>query len=318
MKTEIESTREALLRSLDGNYKKAETFRKADGVNDFLKPGLKSRLLKVLLFPGAFVPFSIFYAWMHLELFLHINVRCKMLDSREISYLKKEQLRFCYFKCIPGTTEYKLTKYLIKNLNKEDVFYDIGANFGFYTYLALEFCKEVHSFDPQLKTFSLTENLNGDPRAFLNDIALSDNNGRAVLYLAGEESTLSKEVEASLGNKEVGAVEVETLTLKKYLENHVPPTFIKLDAEGAEREIILGGSEFIKKNLPTIAMEVWSGQAGHISKKAADLLIEFGYEPFYINLLGEIERVDGDLSERAAEDGLDGDNFIFKRRKSNL
>ena len=45
-------------------------------------------------------------------------------------------------------SEMSLTKFLIKNLGPNDVFYDVGANRGFYTFLAADLCKETYTFEP--------------------------------------------------------------------------------------------------------------------------------------------------------------------------
>src|SRR5439155_701722 len=92
--------------------------------------------------------------------------------------------------------EHKLTQFFIKNLKAKDVFYDVGSNYGFYSYLASEFCAEVHSFDPSPQVFAnLQLNLSGHPNLYLNNVAVSDRNGEATLHIstAPGVSTVSDE-----------------------------------------------------------------------------------------------------------------------------
>ncbi|MBU3942560.1 hypothetical protein KKA24_01100 [Patescibacteria group bacterium] len=51
--------------------------------------------------------------------------------------------------------ETRLNKFLIKNLPEETIFYDIGANSGFYSILVENILenKEIHAFEPIPTTF---------------------------------------------------------------------------------------------------------------------------------------------------------------------
>jgi predicted RNA methylase len=78
--------------------------------------------------------------------------------------------------------EIKIIKFLIKNFKENDIFYDVGANYGFYTCLAREFIidGEIHAFEPNPKIFKLLrENARLDifKNTLLNEVALSDKTG---------------------------------------------------------------------------------------------------------------------------------------------
>ena len=59
--------------------------------------------------------------------------------------------------------ETRLTKFLIKNTNREDVFFDIGANFGFFTVLAramlgddpINGTPQIYAFEPTPSIFKI-------------------------------------------------------------------------------------------------------------------------------------------------------------------
>jgi len=216
---------------------------------------------------------------------------------------------------LEGISEYKLTKFLIKNLKETDIFYDIGANYGFYSFLGLEFCQEVHSFEPISYIFeNLEENFKNIPNIFLNNIAIFDRNGLTFLYInimGSGGSTIIEEVKNRLIRKS-NKIEVQTITLDDYVKNHSKPTIIKLDVEGAESQVIGGGKEFFKNNSPVISIEVWpKGKGGEISMKAVEKLRNLGYQSYFLNLAGDLEKIDGDLSEKVDSDDLTNDNFIF-------
>ena len=188
--------------------------------------------------------------------------------------------------------------------------------------IALEFCKEVHLFEPIPFVFdNLKNNLKDYQNVFLNSIALSDKKGKIDLFIP-EGSSINSTAGSSIVQETTQVhsyqfkkkIEVETDTLENYLKSHNLPSIIKLDVEGAESLVIEGGLEFFKNNLPIISLEVWSPkEGGAISMKAVKKLKDIGYQSYLINKNGELEKVDGDLSIIVEKESLSGDNFIFKK-----
>lgn len=208
--------------------------------------------------------------------------------------------------------EQKLMKYCIKNLNLDDVFYDIGANRGFYTFLAAELCKEIHTFEPLSRlTEIIKKNVRPEDTIIANPIALSDKNGSIDFYVM--ESTMINTINESVAshNKNI-KITVPTMTIDEYVKTHTKPTFLKIDAEGAEHQIIQGGTQFLTTHSPTIALEVWGNEnGGDLSMKAAEKLRSLGYRSYRLGNEGAIEEAQGNLSDEVTKNG--GDNFIFKK-----
>lgn len=217
-----------------------------------------------------------------------------------------------------SNAESKLTKYLIKNLKENDVFYDLGANYGFYTYLALEFCKEVHSFEPIPNVFQTIENnLKNEKKAILNNVAVSDKNGSTTIYISRSSgvSTISEKFSKDRTDVVPGSyskkLEVKTTTLDKYLGSNLMPTFIKMDVEGAESLVIDGATNLLKNNHPVISLEVCRlDNGGELSMVAVEKLRALGYRSYAIKDDGNLIKDDGNLSET-----MDSafDNFIFMK-----
>jgi len=219
---------------------------------------------------------------------------------------------------ILALSETKLTKFLIKNLRENDVFYDIGANHGFYTYLASEICKETHAFEPTPSLAKeLRENLKNSPNVYVNQIAVSDKNGEVILNLyddSGRNTIKNNVVNNHLIRKikHKNEVKVQTITLDTYINTHSKPTFIKLDIEGAESDAIEGAKKFLQNNSPIISIEIvgeekWSDSANNAVKK----LITLNYAPYYITDTGEIKKIDKNYLPGMVKDGYE--NFIFKK-----
>jgi FkbM family methyltransferase len=309
MDTELK--RKLFLEKLEESFRKIEKFEKFSG------PGLIRKMKRLFFGPNIYITYLCYR-------FNPIKKRkIRLFWGKIINIIFKNKPPFFSITGIlPGEAEYKLIKFFIKNLKENDIFYDVGANYGFYTYLALEFCKEVHSFEPLPDVFeNLKMNLENVENVFLNQAALSNKDSKAKIYLPAnsgfDASGGSTIVEAALDKhyyKFSKSLEIETTTLDNYLKVHNKPTIIKLDVEGAESLVIEGGYEFFKNNSPIIAMEVWcSKEGGGISTEAVEKLRELGYKSHLINKDGDLESVNGDLSLIVDQENLYNDNFIFKK-----
>ncbi len=275
----------------------------------FIGPEISLKIKKFIFFP---ISYSRYLLW-RIKLFHTLKI--KLFFGRKIVFNfsdDSEGNELCFLGILGCRDEMKLTKFFIKNLKESDVFYDIGANYGFYTYLALEFCKEVHSFEPLPDIFGdLSINLKNDSNVYLNNFALSDKEGIKDFYVV---STSSSFVEEALEFSNIPfkkKIKVQTYALDNYVSEHNKSTIIKMDIEGAESFVIDGGYDFFKNNNPVIAMEVWSkNSGGDISMRAVKKLRDLGYKSYFINDNGDLEIMDGDLVEKIANNT---ENFIFKK-----
>jgi FkbM family methyltransferase len=208
--------------------------------------------------------------------------------------------------------EIKIIKFLIKNFKENDIFYDVGANYGFYTLLAQEFITkgEIHAFEPNPKIFKLLrENSRLDifKNTFLNEIALSDK--------IGETEFFDREISRHSGGssliklphfKKYRIINVKTTTLDEYILNHRPPTIIKIDVEGGEPLVLRGALNLIKKYKPLIIMEVGSDD---LHREAINILMEENYQAFKINKDGELKFIE---KENIFKETSFESNYIFK------
>jgi FkbM family methyltransferase len=226
-----------------------------------------------------------------------------------------ESSRF-FCKTLGDEAELKLTKFFIKNLKENDVFYDIGANYGFYSCLATEFCKEVHLFEPSPRIINyLKKNILKYSNVFLNNLAVSNKNEIIEIYFDKKSSGITtsnknaiKRLDFNLDKRE----KTRAITLDEYIKNHPYPTIIKIDIEGSEKMAIEGGKDFLKNESPIIAMEIWSQKNnGEISTEAVEKLKDYGYKSYFINRDGTLKEVEGNLPKIITFDLFD--NFIFKK-----
>ncbi|HOM33485.1 MAG TPA: FkbM family methyltransferase [Candidatus Paceibacterota bacterium] len=306
---DIEEKRKIFLEELSKHEKDILEFEKFSG------PGIKRKIQRLIYSPKNYLPyisrkiFRNFFNDKTIKLFYGKEL---LIDNKD-----DEASRLVEFKTLGGEAELRLTKFFIKNLDQGDIFYDIGANYGFYTCLAAEFCKEVHLFEPIPFVFdNLKDNLKDYQNVFLNNLALSDKKGKIDLFMpdVSGSSSIVKEVTQVQPYQFKQKIEVEADTLENYFKSHNFPSVIKLDVEGAESLVIEGGLEFFKNNSPIISLEVWSPkEGGRISMKAVEKLRNLGYQSYLINKNGELEKADGDLSIIVEKEGKGHGNFIFKK-----
>jgi len=218
-----------------------------------------------------------------------------------------------FFNTLYGS-EIKIIKFLIKNFKDDDIFYDIGANYGFYTLLAQEFITkgEIHAFEPNPKIFKLLrENSRLDiyKNIFLNEMALSDKAGETEFFdreIAGHSGSSSLIKHQHFSKCKV--IKVRTTTLDDYISNRKPPTIMKIDVEGGESLVLKGGLELLKKYSPMIIMEFFPDD---LHREAVNILFSSGYRAFKIDN-------DGNLSIMNEQDLLRENvpheqNYVFKR-----
>lgn len=216
-------------------------------------------------------------------------------------------------------SEFKTAVFFAKNLRESDVFYDVGANYGYYSILAQEIIGlgEVHAFEPNIHIIPLLEknlSLRKYSRTFLNKLAISDRKGKIKFYdnfiysHSGGSTILRRSFQKPIKN---WCYVVNSITLDKYTKKHKPPTFIKIDVEGAEKLVIKGGIKTLKKYNPKIIMEVFTDKE-HIS--AVKMLLKLGYKMYYIDEKGDYHRVNENIIKRL----LNGeiflqDNYLFMK-----
>ena len=230
---------------------------------------------------------------------------------------------------IDSDAEMRLTKFLIRHLREEDVFFDLGANLGYYSLLAAKLVGPrgaVHAFEPSPFLLPiLRTNLQNKPQAHVVAKAVSDKNGNARLFVAPLPFIGTSSLRSDWQTRRTSVVEVETLSLDGYCRaRDVSPSFLKIDVEGIEDRVIAGSSGVLARGSALIALEVLFNPIQDVYKNSFRLLRELGYRPSAINADGSLDALDfADLDDYfqelrrrylAVQDAQnDFDNLIFKK-----
>lgn len=149
------------------------------------------------------------------------------------------------------TSEQNVITDLLQELEKDDVFYDVGANTGLYSLFAAKKCSEVIAFEPyppNTKVFRKDISRNGLPNVELYELALSDSNGNITFSQPSEED-IGYGSSSIINEETENSVEVQTKTGDNLIsENDISlPTVIKIDVEGSEPLVIDGLEETLSK-----------------------------------------------------------------------
>ena len=178
-----------------------------------------------------------------------------------------------------GIYEIDLQQALARELKKGDVFYDLGANAGFFSLLAAKLVGpkgRVFAFEP------LPENIESvREQIFVNSLdycelipkAVCDRSGTSSFAAAHHVSLGRIDGEDYKAAKQI--LTVETISLDEFVENHPRPDFIKIDVEGAEADVLIGaGTLLSSKDAPSLLIELHGRDK---ARKVEAILDSYGY-----------------------------------------
>lgn len=162
-----------------------------------------------------------------------------------------------------GTTEPEVQTALTELLKPGDVFYDVGANVGFYTLLASRLVGpsgHVYALEPVPENIRAIEHnleLSQAANVSILPYAVTDTPGIVALTLSAEPfwtrlSTLPPPPHPA-GTIDVTGVSIDELMAKELI---MPPDVIKLDVEGAEKEVLVGMRETMRACRPRVVCEL--------------------------------------------------------------
>ncbi len=160
----------------------------------------------------------------------------------------------------------------------------MSVNKGIYSYALTKYARHVYCFEPISELCDYMKKYKTDKLSVINS-ALSDEVGNLTLKIpikGGRRVT----TRASLVCSDEGDLrQVEVNKLDSYGYKDVG--FIKIDVEGVEEKVILGGLDTLKKYKPVLLIEMFyeNYQSGRC-KNLFDFLVDFGYEPILIDKFG--------------------------------
>lgn len=162
---------------------------------------------------------------------------------------------------------------------------DVGANYGRYTVLMSLFSQHVHSFEPSPQCINSLENLRL-PNVSIYPRALSSSEGVGEYFAPIKEGSYFSShgsLEQSLLNtyRDVDTIRVSKSTLDSLSSNKI--SFVKIDVEGHEMEVLAGGQKLIAEQKPVFMVEAEERHSTGTLEKIKDFFEKFDYQGFYIS-----------------------------------
>lgn len=151
-------------------------------------------------------------------------------------------------------TFYETDNFYIK---ENDIVFDCGANMGLFSAAAAVKCKHVYSFEPMsLIRKNLTEiknlysNITIIPKGLWNDC------NNQILYQKDNPGA-SSVFNTNKVNKTLYRENCQMTTIDQFIEETgIIPTFIKVDIEGAEIQLLEGAQNCLKTFAPKVAIDL--------------------------------------------------------------
>lgn len=185
-----------------------------------------------------------------------------------------------------GTYQFSKIEAVLPLVTKKRVAIDVGAHVGLWSLVLAESFDQVIAFEPvpaHAECFRMNmEDASGYHKYKLKHVELH------TYALGAKRGEINiQTVPGNSGNAKVAkqgqSVVVSTLD---YALDHLPAIdFIKIDVEGFEQAVVLGGELIIKRHKPVLVVEQKPGHAesqGFKTGGVIDILKEWGYEQAWV------------------------------------
>ena len=167
----------------------------------------------------------------------------------------------------------------------ETNFIDVGANIGNHTIGLHDHFHHCHAFEPNPRTFRLLKaNTAGRPNIICHQTALSSRDGISAFSqhrtnTGKSHIVYSPQTQSPTARKSL--IDVETSRLDKTSCVSQPISFIKIDVEGHELEVLQGAQKLLTTQMPMILLELLATDIGGHRAASLDFLAKIGYTRFY-------------------------------------
>lgn len=203
------------------------------------------------------------------------GVLCRFLEKKGIIRLGPLRGRRFSGGCsqLLGIYEMPVERAIKKCLHPGDVFYDVGANRGYFSVLGAVICGaagHVYSFEPVPDNVQrIRQNLAGMYNCAVVDKAVSSVSGESYMVIGdGVRSSL-------VTRQQDDTISVAQITLDEFVQSHRLPNLIKIDVEGAERDVIAGAKGLLgRPDAPALIVELHDQDS---DRKLTMELSKYGY-----------------------------------------
>jgi FkbM family methyltransferase len=189
---------------------------------------------------------------------------------------------------VRGSTELPMQRCVAAHLAPGGVFYDVGANVGFFSLLATRRVGRdgaVYAFEPvaeNVEAIRRNLRLNAIDNVSVFQVAIEEKSRPGILYVTKWDGGSSLSTGAVTPAEPVEERRVEVVSLDELVQTKGlrPPTLVKIDVEGAELGVLRGMLKTIERFRPVVVYEVDDGdQVAFVRRWQAldDFVVSVGY-----------------------------------------
>jgi FkbM family methyltransferase len=178
-----------------------------------------------------------------------------------------------------GTYQYAKCMMAIEACSRKRTVIDIGAHVGLWSLVLSRHFETVHAFEPSRRNYEcLLANTDALPNVLPFPYAIGDNDGYVAFTEARENSGNTRVWSSNdVDQSDTHLVKCSTIDVQFALSRNID--LIKIDVEGFELPVLLGGKETIMRERPVVVIEQKPGNAeryGIPQFEALDLLKAWG------------------------------------------
>ena len=147
---------------------------------------------------------------------------------------------------LDGIREPIATGHILGLLKKDDVVLEVGANIGYYALIEARICKKIYAVEPHPDNFARLQRnvaLNGYKNIVTRQGAFGASDEPIKLFCSELSNWHSCRAAPT---SEDAFIEVEGFTIDRFVRENEAPTFIKMDVEGYELQVLRGAEETLK------------------------------------------------------------------------
>lgn len=209
---------------------------------------------------GAFKLFWVLYPF---KSFGEFTIEKQNNNSVSVGFnAKNTQFHALYLTRYQNGYEPEVTNFIDAVLPDDGVFYDIGANWGYFSFFCAtkpNFYGKIFAFEPFLPAFKdfkrIIASAGLEHVIIPFNLAVSQHAGNGAMKLPdGMHSGLAMLAKEGPSLK----THIQVISLDSFFPKLQPPTIIKIDAEGSETDILRGASNVIALHRPMIIFENWT------------------------------------------------------------
>jgi FkbM family methyltransferase len=189
--------------------------------------------------------------------------------------------------------ERQLVNWVRNNPDQLATVIDVGAGFGFYSWTIANTSEKsfIYAFEPDIRNFkrstfalSRVRNLN---RIEIHNLAVTEKNSTMFL-----QRDLYNPANHKVSTEINSGIAVRGITLDDFCkEKDIAPTFIKIDVQGHEEQVLRGATRVISEFHPIILMEFELNPKSKNAENCWSTMKTLGYEAFELSRSGKTIKV---------------------------